>query len=159
MFFSSSISVHGDGDLIKGLNLVLGSLVFDHVSPDSLLLGLRHGLGLHVVVKEVVKSRDLINESEIVEGEGLSPVLVRGGDSFKYLGSLFIHVNYEVFQLLLVHFKMFHDQVVRQTVSLVKVLPIVHQMVRVTVNDSVHVHTVHVHRDEEQYGKTGTCVD
>ena len=83
VFFSSSISVHGDGDLIKGDNLVLGSLVFEHVSLDSLLLSLRHGLGFHVVLEEGVKTRDLVNESEIVESEELLPVLVRGGDSLK----------------------------------------------------------------------------
>ena len=156
--FSSLVSKHGHRDLVHGDELILRSLVFLHVAADSVLLSLRHSLTVHVVTKEIVKARDLVNESEIVGGDHLG-IHLHAVEVIKDDRALVVHFNNEIFKLLFVHLEMLHDQIVCQPVSLVEVLPVVHHMVGVAINDPVNVHSVEVHRNEEEDGKSCTGID
>ena len=113
-----------------------------------------------MVAKEVVQARDLIDESKVVIQERLHVCLsVLPLEAFENSRTLLIHVNDQVFQLLLVYLKVFHDQIMRQTVPLVNVLPVVVHMVGVAVSDAVDVQTIKVGGDEKHQGEASTCVD
>ena len=97
---------------------------------DALLLCLRKSLILHVVAEEVVQARDFINEGEVIIIERLgvcsSRLILK---AFENDRTSLIHVNDQILQLLLVYLKVFHHQVMRQPVPLIKVLPVVVHMV------------------------------
>ena len=157
---SPTIAKHGQRELIKGNRLVPWSFVLNHVSLDALLLRLRESLILHVVAEEVVQARDLVNEGEVVIIERLlvCPSLL----PLKALEdgrTLLIHVNNQVLQLLLMYLKVFHHQVMRQPIPLIKVLPVVVHVVGVAVSDAVDVQTIEIGRDKEHQREAGTRVN
>ena len=103
-----------------------------------------------MVAEEVVQARDLVDEGEVVIIERLHvcPSLL----PLKALEdgrTLLIHVNDQVLQLLLMYLKVFHHQVMRQPIPLIKVLPVVVHVVGVAVSDAVDVQTIEVGRDKE----------
>ena len=103
-----------------------------------------------MVAEEVVQARDLVDEGEVVIFERLHvcPSLL----PLKALEdgrTLLIHVNDQVLQLLLMYLKVFHHQVMRQPIPLIKVLPVVVHVVGVAVSDAVDVQTIEVGRDKE----------
>ena len=53
---STPIAEHCDGHLVEDNLLVSVSFVLDHVSANSVLLSLAHGLVLHMVPQEVIKA-------------------------------------------------------------------------------------------------------
>ena len=121
---SSTISVNLHGDLVEGDTLVLGALVLVHVSADAFPLRLRHRLVLHVRVQESVQATDLVDEGAVVHRQLLLLLLLRS-KSVEDCRPFLIQIDYQVFKLLFVNLEVFHDKVVRETVPLVEVLPIV----------------------------------
>ena len=127
---------------------------------NALFLRLRQRLILHVVAKEVVQARDLIDEGEVIILERCHVCLsLLPRETFENDRTPLIHVNDQVLQLLLVYLKVLHDQVMRQPIPLVKVLPVVVHVVGVAVSDAVDVQTIEVGGNEEEQGESCTSVD
>ena len=58
-----------------------------------------------------------------------------------------MQIDYKVLQLLLVDFKMLHNHVVRESISLVKELPLVQVVVRVLLCYPIDFQTVPIHKN------------
>ena len=128
--------------LIKSNLLGLFVFIAEHLGADAIL----HCLGQvslnHVAVHEVVEAGDLINEGEVIERHLLAVDLLLRFEVHEHLRALLLHVHNEVFQLFFVYFKVFHDHIVCQPITLVPELPIVQVMVEGLLILSVQMDTV-----------------
>ena len=125
MYGSSALPEDKFSDVVEGDFLWDLTFVPEQPRLDSGSNGLRKVVLLHEVIHEVVKTWDLIDESEVIQAESIGggPLLWQ---VHEHSWSLLLDIDDQVFQLLLVHLEMFHYHVVAEPVTLVEVLPVVH---------------------------------
>jgi len=133
------------------------ALVAGHVGSDARLGCLRQVLLQHEVVEVVCETRHLVDQSELVHRQLTVRCLGwQLGEDFWTMG---VHLDNQVFKLLLVHLEVLHAKVVGESVALVEVLPVVEVVVGVLLADPVHLDTIQVDGNEEEDGETGRGVD
>ena len=69
MEISTLIAKHCHGHLVEDNLLVSVSFVLNHVSANSVLLSLAHGLVLHMISQEVIKAGNFVNKCQVVHCE------------------------------------------------------------------------------------------
>ena len=92
------------------------------------------------MVEEVIEARDLVNKSEVIDVHLWLRLNI--WDIHEDFRPLFLQVDDQVLQLLLVYFEVLHNHVVAKSVTLVPILPIVHVVVESLLIEPVHMDTI-----------------
>lgn len=83
----------------------------------------------HEVVEVVCQTRHLVDQGELVHRQ--LTVRCLGWQFCEDFGTMGVHLDDQVFELLFVHFEVLHAEVVGESVALVEVLPVVEVVVGV----------------------------
>lgn len=143
---------------MKGDFLGLGTRVGDHSGADAILDCLGNVVCAHEVVEEEIQTRELVNESEVIQGDRMLASLAIG-DVSPNARTILFNVDNQVLELFFMHLEVLHDHVMAQTIALVKILNVIEQVLAVFLSGAVHGHTVKVKRHGEEDSQTGACVD
>lgn len=151
-------AIYLEAQLLHGHFLGLGTSVGDHPSANAVLDSLGDIMSAHEIVNEEIKTRELVNQSKIIEGDGFSAWLAIRNVS-PHTWSVLFHIDDQVLELLLVDLEVLHDHVVAKTIALVEILNVVEQMLAVLLSAAVNCHAVNVERNHEENAQASTSVD
>ena len=110
------------------------------------------------VVYELSQSWHLINQSKFIKWD-ICPLLLFFWEINKNWGSVLIKLHNQVFKLLFVYVEVLHDHIVAETVSLVKVLPVIEEMTTILLWIPVHMDAVTIKRRFNKAGEGGVMLE